>query len=733
MKRHRPVALAAVLVGFTFALPNAAPALGGTGTPVALEGTLRALHSDDLARGRSTIAYQLLTRSHGVVSLTLTRLPEDVAVGMRVRIEGMLSGHTLAAAGGSVEATGGTTAAATTGGRTTAVILFNFSNDTRQPWTTDAVRSAVFTGASSVNAYYQEQSFGRVSFVGKVRTDGDVYGWYTIPNASTGCDASGWSSAAKTAAQNAGVDFSGYQHVVYAFPRVSGCGWAGMAYMPGTVSWMNGYMTTNVVGHELGHNLGVHHAGTLSCTQNGVRVSIGGSCSFSEYGDPFDIMGQTARHMNTWHKAQLGWYDAARMQNVSANATFTLTPLESMSAGLQLLRVARGTTGDYYYLEYRRPLGFDGFASTDAVVNGISIRLGKDYSQLIQSQLLDATPATTSFTDSALGAGKTFTDGTYGISFTTQSVSDTGATVQVAFGGVQPPPPPPPPSGDTTPPTKPGNLRVTTTTTSSITIAWDPSTDNVGVSGYGIYRGTTYLGSATTTAVRLINLLCGTTYTFGVDAFDAASNRSSIASVTGTTTSCGATTDATAPSVPTNLSAQPQTGPKVTLAWTGSTDNVGVTGYRVYRGGAEIGTSTTASYTDSSVLAGNSYTYTVKAYDAAGNLSAASNSATATISGGGGGGGGLDTTAPTMPTGLHVLSRTATSVTVAWTASTDNVGVTGYGAYRSGVLVGTPAAPTYTFTGLTCGRWYALAVDAVDAAGNHSAKTSILTYAATIC
>jgi len=86
-----------------------------------------------------------------------------------------------------------------------------------------------------------------------------------------------------------------------------------------------------------------------------------------------------------------------------------------------------------------------------------------------------------------------------------------------------------------------------------------------------------------------------------------------------------------------------------------------------------------------------------------------------------------------MPTGLHVLSRTATSVTVAWTASTDNVGVTGYGAYRSGVLVGTPAAPTYTFTGLTCGRWYALAVDAVDAAGNHSAKTSILTYAATIC
>jgi len=729
MKRHRPVALAAVVVGLTFALPNAAPALGGTGTPVALEGTLRALHSDDLARGRSTIAYQLLTRSHGVVSLTLTRLPEDVAVGMRVRIEGMLSGHTLAAAGGSVEATGGTTAAATTGGRTTAVILFNFSNDTRQPWTTDAVRSAVFTGASSVNAYYQEQSFGRVSFVGKVRTDGDVYGWYTIPNANTGCDAGGWSSAAKTAAQNAGVDLSGYQHIVYGFPRVSGCGWAGMAYLPGTISWIDGYMTTtSVVGHELGHNIGVHHASSLSCTANGVRVSISTSCTSSEYGDPFDIMGQNARHMNTWHKAQLGWYDAAQKQDVTANGTYLLNPIESASTGLQLLRVPRGTSGDYYYLEYRRPLGFDNFSSTDAVVNGVSIRIGKDYTKLTQSQLIDATPGTTSFTDAALGVGKTFTDPVYGISFTTQSVSSTSATIQVVFGGANPPPPPPPP-GDTTAPTPPGNLRVTATTTSSITIAWDASTDNVGVAGYGIYRGTTYLGSATTTAVRLVNLLCGTTYTFGVDAYDAAGNRSTKVPLTSTTSSCSGS-DTTAPSAPTNLTAQPQIGPKVALAWTGSTDNVAVTGYRVYRGGVEIGTSTTASYTDASVLAGNSYTYTVKAYDAAGNLSAASNSATATISGGGG---GLDTTAPTTPTGLRIVSRTSTSVTVAWTASTDNVGVTGYGAYRGGVRVGDATTLTYTFTGLVCGGWYTLAIDAVDAAGNRSAKASVLSYSSYIC
>ena len=62
----------------------------------------------------------------------------------------------------------------------TVVIMFNFANDTRTPYTQDQLRSQVFTGAGSVNAYYQEQSFGLVSFTGKYRADGDVWGWFTI-------------------------------------------------------------------------------------------------------------------------------------------------------------------------------------------------------------------------------------------------------------------------------------------------------------------------------------------------------------------------------------------------------------------------------------------------------------------------------------------------------------------------------------------------------------------------
>ena len=91
-----------------------------------------------------------------------------------------------------------------------------------------------------------------------------------------------------------------------------------------------------------------------------------------------------------------------------------------------------------------------------------------------------------------------------------------------------------------------------------------------------------------------------------------------------------------------------------------------------------------------------------------------------------------DTTAPTAPSGLAVTGQTQTSITISWTASTDNVGVTGYGLYRDLAPAGnTTTATTATITGLTCGTSYELAVDAQDAAGNRSTKTTLSTTTAT--
>ncbi|MBN6052115.1 fibronectin type III domain-containing protein [Nonomuraea sp. RK-328] len=97
--------------------------------------------------------------------------------------------------------------------------------------------------------------------------------------------------------------------------------------------------------------------------------------------------------------------------------------------------------------------------------------------------------------------------------------------------------------------------------------------------------------------------------------------------------------DTQAPSVPGNVRSTGVTSSSVSLAWNASTDNVGVTGYDVYRGSTRVTTVTGTSYTDSGLTANTSYTYTVRARDAAGNVSAASAAVTATTTGGGGGGG----------------------------------------------------------------------------------------------
>jgi chitodextrinase len=90
------------------------------------------------------------------------------------------------------------------------------------------------------------------------------------------------------------------------------------------------------------------------------------------------------------------------------------------------------------------------------------------------------------------------------------------------------------------------------------------------------------------------------------------------------------TADTTPPSVPTGLKASPAAS-SVTLTWVPSTDNVAVKGYRVLRDGKRIATtSVTTSYVDMQVTPSTTYRYRVKAFDAAGNVSAASSPVTVT-------------------------------------------------------------------------------------------------------
>ncbi|KAA2252259.1 cellulose-binding protein [Solihabitans fulvus] len=142
-----------------------------------------------------------------------------------------------------------------------------------------------------------------------------------------------------------------------------------------------------------------------------------------------------------------------------------------------------------------------------------------------------------------------------------------------------------------------------------------------------------------------------------------------------TATAGGNSGDTTPPSVPANLATTGTTSSSVSLSWSPSTDNVGVAGYRVYRDGAQVGTATGTTFTDTGLSAATRHTYTVAAYDAAGNVSARSAGVTATTSPGSGGGGGCTATYAVTNqwgngfTANVTVNNTGTTATTGWKVS----------------------------------------------------------------
>jgi chitodextrinase len=182
-------------------------------------------------------------------------------------------------------------------------------------------------------------------------------------------------------------------------------------------------------------------------------------------------------------------------------------------------------------------------------------------------------------------------------------------------------PSPPPPSTDTTAPSAPGGLLATDATLSSLSFSWNASTDNVGVTGYGVYRDGVLVASTASRSHTLSGLACGRSYVITVDAYDAAGNRSAKSAGLTLATSACPVSDTQAPTAPTNLRATSSTASSIAVAWNASTDNVGVAGYRLYKDGAFVTTTTALTYSFASLTCGTTYTFGADAYDLAGNLS----------------------------------------------------------------------------------------------------------------
>jgi hypothetical protein len=419
---------------------------------VELEGTLQVL-IEDRADGSRRLSF-LESDSGERYALYFASQPTRLVSGARVKVTGLKIDQAIAIASGEkdVERISGVSTASveatavlgnTFGAQNTAVILVNFSDKIVQPYSVATAQSVVFTSASNFDL---ENSYGQTWLTG------NVFGWYTIATTSTICDYSTIATQARAAATAAGVNLSNYRHHVFAFPD-NACGWWGLGSVGGNPSsaWINGSFQLMVVGHEMGHNFGLDHSHSLDC---GSEV-LGTTCTMSEYGDAFDIMGSSyPYHFNSYSKERLGWlnYGASPpLTTVDSNGSYTIAPFEALGTASKALKIPRGTTGSYFYVELRRGLGFDsGLGSNPNVSNGVVVHLASP-SDPNSSDLLDMTAGTSSWTDPALVVGQTFTDATSGVSIVVNSVSGTGATVAVTLSGAPPPTPSPSPTPTPTP------------------------------------------------------------------------------------------------------------------------------------------------------------------------------------------------------------------------------------------------------------------------------------------
>ena len=328
------------------------------------------------------------------------------------------------------------------------------------------------------------------------------------------------------------------------------------------------------------------------------------------------------------------------------------------------------------------------------------------------------------------------------------------------FGGTPPPPDEPPadPPADQTPPSEPSGLAANSANATSVSLTWNSSTDNVGVVGYDVYKNGAKMATVTSTSSIQGGLVCATSYWFGVEALDAAGNRSSRARVNATTSACspppstgwtfcaneyerctftgtkevryGANGTFTAPLVFSNgvtctnaIFGDPLPGANkrceyrdlgrhASAAGRQSAARPGAAvpayeprrrerdedervphlgrldgqrrghGIRRLRQRRNVLTANQPGATVPALACGTAFTFAVDALDTAGNRSTKAQVTASTAA-------WADTQAPTVPADVSASSRTATSIALTWSASTDNVGVTGYGLYRGGTLVGT--------------------------------------------
>jgi fibronectin type 3 domain-containing protein len=226
--------------------------------------------------------------------------------------------------------------------------------------------------------------------------------------------------------------------------------------------------------------------------------------------------------------------------------------------------------------------------------------------------------STLSLSDGAVSAGNSYQ---YSVASVDAAGNVSMYSVRVSVDYPVPP--------DTTAPSTPSNL-TSTLNGSSVSLSWSPSSDASGIKNYVIYKNGRAIATSTQTNFSDSSLLVNVDYRYRVQAVDNNNNPSSLSNEV--LVKIQPAPDTTAPSTPGGLSATAQSSSQINLSWAASQDNVGVVGYKVYRNGQELSTTTGTTLADGSLAPSTTYTYQVASFDAAGNTSLLSDPVSTTTS-----------------------------------------------------------------------------------------------------
>lgn len=658
-KRARTTTLVALVGAASVLFSSAAwPAFGqttdSTDGEVSIDGILSVVHVDEVDPAKSRYEYFVEDVKTKAMTQLHFKVPPKAMLrsGDKIRVKGRRLHNAVNVtdyavgdptdASGSTSANGSVAAAATP--HHAIVMVVNMTgapyDATTPPYDGTVVTQAaalMFGSAYSVNTVYNESSFSQLNFPG---SEGNVV-LVSVPYDST-CAYYTISNNADTAAQLAGVNLSQYQHRVYLVPpaRISGCSWLALGQIGnyGSTAVYRSWSTRNdalAYAHELGHNLGWHHAATDQNNDGSFDV---------EYSDTSDLMGYCCgkRKINSVHSDQIGWFNsgtlASKAVTVTAPGVYVPSPLGSdplTTVHPQILKITPSDNSRTYYLSYRRPIGLDATIPSKYTI-GVNIHRGQKADRW-SYEIAVLSSSTQS----------TFTDSVNGISIQQLANDASQVTVDIGFGACVKRNP----TVTLLPSTQAvatagGTGTYNTTVTNNDSIGCDPASFVMTGAGGGMIgtfhtavlalkpgeSGTTSMNVQTATGVA------DGSYQLTVKAAD---QNLPVGQHEGTA-SATLQVDTQSPLSPSSVSASQkkvQDKQSVQMTWTQAVDATGGTGvdkYRAYRNGTLLGETTSTSIADLTAIAGTAYTYTVHSVDRVGHVSLTPASTLFTLGTGGG-------------------------------------------------------------------------------------------------